>query len=145
MKSCIAVLSVLVCVCACSKQVSEEATGPAVCPVYVSPKLVEEALAGSWNMVEQRADPGNGSGSWHQTNNHEVITFDKGVYSSTNTTVPYNRYRITALDTIELYNTTQSNTRKLAIQLLNKDSLTYYEGWPWCGGPSGSKFVRIAK
>jgi len=101
------------------------------------------SLVGMWELKMQRADPGDGSGTWHDyTGEPQHIEFhDDGGFFDGRSNL-YNRYSVSG-DTITLSNSANSNTFKLAIQELTENTLSYYYGWPWCGGPSGDKFVRL--
>ena len=100
-----------------------------------------EGIAGSWLLTEQRADIGDGRGTWRHTDVQAAIFFGpEGSYHDTRST-QFNKYTFSK-DTITLYNKDNlSVTYKLAVQELNASTLSYYFGWPWCGGPSGEKFI----
>jgi hypothetical protein len=101
------------------------------------------SIVGMWELKMQRADPGDGSGTWHDyTGVPQHIEFQPGGIFFDGRSNLYNRYSVSG-DTITLSNTVNSNTYLLAIQELTDNTLSYYYGWPWCGGPSGDKFKRL--
>jgi hypothetical protein len=104
-----------------------------------------EGLTGTWLWTEQRADPGDGSGTWRQVETiaKAFITFEgNGTYKDSRSAT-YNRYTYKQ-DTVTLYSTHSADTFKLSVQELNSGTLSYYFVYPWyCGGPSGEKFKRI--
>jgi hypothetical protein len=103
------------------------------------------SIEGDWELTMQRADPGDGSGTWHDYTGEPVyiVFHHDGTFFDKRSNL-YNRYSISG-DTITLSNSANSNTYKLAIQELTETTLSYYYGWPWCGGPSGDKFKRLPR
>jgi hypothetical protein len=124
-------LTILASLMACSKSQDDK------------PREPNKSLVGDWNLYQQRADPGDGSGNWRRTDVVAAIHFGgDGLYHDSRSE-QFNRYTFTQ-DTITLFNNTNpSVTYKLAVQELNGSTLSYYYGWPWCGGPSGEKFARV--
>ena len=109
-----------------------------------SPKVTGE-IVGSWKLIETRADPGDGSGKFIAAQEEATITFSaSGAYNDTRNDL-YNQYEIVTKDTIRLLHHLRPMVKLLAIQELTSGTLTYYHGWPWCGGPAGEKFTRQNK
>lgn len=101
------------------------------------------SLVGMWELKMQRADPGDGSGKWRDyTGEPAHIEFQQGGIFFDSRSDLYNRYSVSG-DTVTLSNSANSKTWPLAVQELNNNTLSYYYGWPWCGGPTGEKFKRI--
>ncbi|WP_315815944.1 hypothetical protein [Paraflavitalea speifideaquila] len=104
-----------------------------------------EGIVGTWVLSDIRSDPGDGSGTWRKPEKLNYVFFGpKGLYKDSRNPL-FNRYTLTK-DTIALYNTANpTSLHKLAVQQLNADTLTYYFGWPWCGGPTGDRFLRFSE
>ena len=104
-----------------------------------------DELTGKWMLTEQRADPGDGSGQWHPVTINQVLTIEfksDGSFESSDNNNIFNRYTLVG-DTITLFHSLSNNvSMKLAVQELTTTTLAYYYGWPWCGGPTGSKYTR---
>lgn len=105
-----------------------------------------EDLMGKWKLSEARSDPGDGSGRWRPVD-HDIdiiIEFKSdGSFNSNEINNPFNRYTVYG-DSVSLFNSLNGNIQMpIAIQELNAHLLSYYYGWPWCGGPTGRKFVRL--
>ena len=126
------VLSILAVLSACSKDQEKE------------PESKYEGIVGTWTLTEMRADPGDGSGKWEKVNFNASVIFtpDGSYYNSRGSS--YNKYTLIN-DTITLYNNNNpSDNFKLYVQELNTNTLAYYLGGFWCGGPTGEKFVRYS-
>jgi hypothetical protein len=97
-------------------------------------------------LTEARSDPGDGSGQWRPVEpgvNVEIVFKEDGEFTSTDNGNPFNQYSVSG-DSVLLFNRFNNNvSMQLAIQELNGINLSYYYGWPWCGGPTGSKYVRL--
>jgi hypothetical protein len=101
------------------------------------------SLVGKWSLTMTRADPGDGSGTWRNyTDETVIIQFEENGTFTDGRRNQFNRYSVQG-DTITLSNSANSKTWLMAVQELNNNTLSYYYGWPWCGGPSGEKFKRI--
>jgi hypothetical protein len=104
-------------------------------------------LVGKWKLTEIRSDPGDGSGRWQSVGFalNIIIQFKQdGSFESTENATPFDRYSV-AGNMVSLYNSLDSSgvNMPLSIQELTEESLAYYYGWPWCGGPTGRKFTRL--
>ncbi|RXK82923.1 hypothetical protein [Filimonas effusa] len=103
------------------------------------------SIVGSWKLIETRNDPGDGSGRFIAAQDEATITFTpSGEYNDTRNNL-YNRYEMVTNDTVRLSHNLKPTVKLLAIQELTSGTLTYFHGWPWCGGPSGEKFSRQGK
>jgi hypothetical protein len=103
------------------------------------------SIEGDWELKMHRSDPGDGSGTWRDYTGEPayIVFYPDGTFFDKRRNL-FNRYSISG-DTITLSNSANSNTFQLAIQELTDNTLSYYYGWPWCGGPSGEKFVRLPR
>jgi hypothetical protein len=103
-------------------------------------------LTGKWKLTEARSDPGDGSGRWHPVDQDVVVIIEfktDGSFISNENFNEFDRYTIHG-DSVSLFNSLNSSIQMpIAIQELNSQALSYYYGWPWCGGPTGRKFVRL--
>lgn len=105
----------------------------------------DSPIVGTWQLIELRADPGDGSGKFRPVSTEVTLTFAAdGQYSDSRDQF-FNRYELITPDTVKLYRSYTEPVRLLAIQELSGSTLTFYTGWPWCGGPYGERFVRADK
>lgn len=123
---------------ACSKDSNsdgEEKNGPIIC--WFGPNM-----EGKWLLYQQRADPGDGSGKWRPAETAATLEFKANGSFSDSRSNTYTKFEWYHPDSILLQSADKTKSYKLAIQQLTNDTLSYYMGWPWCGGPSGEKWVR---